>query len=416
LADVRGLRFDMLKASGGKLVELEALRGIAAMIVLLHHFLLLIVPHLHGRNFPDDPIALVRTPLFALVNGSAAVAIFFVLSGFVLTFRAMEGRDWSQLFVGALKRWPRLVPLVVVVNIVSAIFFMLGLYRGSDWFNLDIYGGANAFDQGSSVMGGALTEGLFSTFVSGKSNFNAALWTMHYELFGSLAAYATALVLIFQRSFLRAMATGAAAILIAAILTGEGGIYYAMLVAGTLIARIYLERDALSDAFFAPNRWRVPIVVGIASLAVVLFGYDGYSKPAGFYAFMAPFASPKGEPLIHGVAAVATLVLVLFYDPIRRSLIGSTASWLGRLSFPVYLVHLPILHGLVSPINSSLAARFSTAVVAPATFALFIALTLMAACPLAYFDEWWVRTSRDMTARVRGKLQQVHAWRHRVAD
>ena len=105
----------MLKADHGKLIELEALRGVAAMMVLFHHFLLVIVPRLHGRNFADDPIALVRTPLYALVNGTAAVAIFFVLSGFVLTFRALEERDGRQLLVGVLKRWPRLVPLVAAV-------------------------------------------------------------------------------------------------------------------------------------------------------------------------------------------------------------------------------------------------------------------------------------------------------------
>jgi hypothetical protein len=129
----------MVNPGRRQLVELEALRGIAAMIVFFHHFLLLIAPRLHGRNFPDDPIALVRTPLFALVNGSAAVAVFFVLSGFVLTVGAMEDRDWRQFLIGVLKRWPRLALLVVVVNIASAIFFMLGLYRDSMWFNLHNY-------------------------------------------------------------------------------------------------------------------------------------------------------------------------------------------------------------------------------------------------------------------------------------
>jgi len=54
-----------LRVDRNKLIELEALRGVAAAIVLLHHFLLVIAPRLHGRNFPDDPIGLVRTPLFA---------------------------------------------------------------------------------------------------------------------------------------------------------------------------------------------------------------------------------------------------------------------------------------------------------------------------------------------------------------
>src|SRR5258708_25890968 len=123
----------MLRVGGRKVIELEGLRGVGAMIVVFHHFLVVVAPRLHGRNFPDDPIALVRTPLFALVNGTAAVAIFFVLSGFVLTFRAMEKRDWRQLLVGVLKRWPRLVPFVAAGNILSAIFLMLCLYHDPTW-------------------------------------------------------------------------------------------------------------------------------------------------------------------------------------------------------------------------------------------------------------------------------------------
>jgi peptidoglycan/LPS O-acetylase OafA/YrhL len=278
----------MSEAASRKLMELEALRGVAAVIVLFHHFLLVVAPRLHGRNFPDDPIALVRTPLFALVNGSAAVAIFFVLSGFVLTLRAMEKRDWGQLLTGVAKRWPRLVPLVAIVNILSAIFLMLGLYHDHSWF------GAGIFKPGTSVIGSALIEGVFSTFFTGSTDFNAALWTMHYELFGSFAAYATALLLIFQKSFSRAMVIGTIALLLTATLTGEGGIYYAMLVAGALIARIYLERNTAASALAFMSPWRVPIVLGTVGLVVVLCGYDGYSKPVGFMPLWRPL--PRQQP------------------------------------------------------------------------------------------------------------------------
>ena len=397
----------MAKAGPSKLVELEALRGIAAAVVLLHHFLLQFAPRLHGRNFPDDPIALVRTPLYALVHGSAAVAVFFVLSGFVLTVRALENRDWKQILVGVAKRWPRLVPLVVAVNVLSAIFFLLGLYGNSTWFNIRTDPGASAFEQAITVIGRALKEGLFSTFVSGATDFNSALWTMHYELIGSFAAYATALVLIFQRSFWGAMATGAIAVLLTALCSGEGGVYYAMPVAGVLLARIYLERMALAGTTASLKPWRAAVALSVAAMTIILFGYDGYSKPTGFYAFAAPISSPQAEPLIHGIAAAALLALVLFYDPVRRSLRGTTAALLGRLSFPIYLVHLPILHGLVAPTHAVLVARFDSAVAAPAAFALFITLTLLAAYPLALLDEAWVRHLRDMAGLLTAKLQRA---------
>jgi peptidoglycan/LPS O-acetylase OafA/YrhL len=380
----------MSKVDRGKLIELEALRGVAAMMVLLHHFLLVVAPRLHGRQFPDDPIALVRTPLYALVNGTAAVSIFFVLSGFVLTFRVLEQRDWSRLLVGAFKRWPRLIPLVATVNVLSAIFVMLGLYQDRTWF------GAGAFRQDTFVIASALAEGAFWTFFNGSADFNSSIWTMHYELFGNLVAYATALVMIFQKSFRRAMAIGALVIVLVATTTGKGAFFYAMPVAGVLVARLYVERNVIASALNAFHPWRVPIAVGTAGLAVVLCGYDGYSKPVGFYAFMVHLEWSDTEPLVHGIAAVAMLALVLFCGPIRRSLAGPTAALMGRLSFPIYLVHLPVLIALVSPVHSYMAARFDTAVAAPTAFVLLVTLTLAAAYPLARLDEWWVRKLREL--------------------
>jgi len=244
-------------------------------------------------------------------------------------------------------------------------------------------------------------DGLFTTFFQGSARFNTALWTMHYELFGSFAAYATGLMLIFQKSFARALLLGATTLVLTAIFTGEGGIYYATMISGVLIARIYMESDHLASMLAFLHPWRAPIALVTVALAIVLCGYEGYSRPVGFYAFMAPFASPQLEPVLHGIAAIAILMLVLFCDPIRRRLAGRTAMLLGRLSFPLYLVHLPILLGLVSPIHSKLATRFDAIVAAPMAFVLLATLTLAAAYPLAHLDAWWVGKLRNMAQLIR---------------
>ena len=243
----------MREANHGKLIELEALRGVAAVIVMLHHFLVVVAPRLHGRNFPDDPIALVRTPLFALVNGNAAVSIFFVLSGFVLTLRAMENRDWRQIATGALKRWPRLVPLVVTTNILSAVFLLLGLYQDRTWF------GTGVFDPDTPVIRSALIDGLFTTFFDRQRPLqhgavDHALRAVRQLCCVCDGAHPDFPEIIRARDADRRDHPGGDR----GVDADEGGIYYAMMVSGVLVARIYIERDNVASALAFLHPWRVP--------------------------------------------------------------------------------------------------------------------------------------------------------------
>jgi peptidoglycan/LPS O-acetylase OafA/YrhL len=57
------------------LLPLEAMRGVAAIIVTLYHFSEAFV----HQAFP----LLLGTPGFVLINGDAAVVFFFALSGYV---------------------------------------------------------------------------------------------------------------------------------------------------------------------------------------------------------------------------------------------------------------------------------------------------------------------------------------------
>jgi hypothetical protein len=75
----------------GRLPSLDGLRGVAALIVVVHHTLLT-VPSLSVAYFLDGPAAvrgskawwLSWTPLHLIWAGGEAVIVFFVLSGFVL--------------------------------------------------------------------------------------------------------------------------------------------------------------------------------------------------------------------------------------------------------------------------------------------------------------------------------------------
>ena len=113
-----------------RLVELEALRGLAAIVVLINH-LLGVLSKVNGLRYPHEPLSLYGTPLFAFVNGSAAVVLFFVLSGFFLTVESFRDRSCWSLRMGAFKRRPRLVVPISTVNLMSGALAGSGCYWSS---------------------------------------------------------------------------------------------------------------------------------------------------------------------------------------------------------------------------------------------------------------------------------------------
>lgn len=126
---------------GKRLLQLEPLRGLAAINVFVGHFFLGFTPHAHGLLFPEELGGFIRSPLFAVMNGGSAVMFFFILSGFVLTAKAFEERDARPLGVSALRRWPRLALPTCLVSIAAAVLAILALYAnggvasltGSEW-------------------------------------------------------------------------------------------------------------------------------------------------------------------------------------------------------------------------------------------------------------------------------------------
>ena len=63
--------------------ELDSLRGIAALTVILDHFVAAYVGTLHGLKGPSSRI-ITYFALHLFTAGHEAVLLFFILSGFVL--------------------------------------------------------------------------------------------------------------------------------------------------------------------------------------------------------------------------------------------------------------------------------------------------------------------------------------------
>lgn len=106
-----------------RLAPLDGIRGIAALVVLLHHCLL-VVPSLAARDTGQGYGGFawfVNSPVHIVWAGGEAVVVFFVLSGIVLTLPILRARpfDWLAYYPARLLRL--YLPVVASVLIASAI-------------------------------------------------------------------------------------------------------------------------------------------------------------------------------------------------------------------------------------------------------------------------------------------------------
>lgn len=359
-----------------RLTQLEAVRGIASLVVVLHHFALGFAPGIRLR-FPDG---IAGTPLFCLVNGSAAVTLFFVLSGFVLTRRYFDrGRAGGELAIAAAKRMPRLWVPTTASAILAWLVFSLDLTwnveaarsTGSDWLRLYANAGFPAVYHPDIAMVMEQSVTLFF-HPANPGLVNTNLWTMYFELFGSMLCFAIVWLLLTMdaRRWWSAVPAGITVLALIAVL-GAAALPFLL---GACLARFY-RHDRLSLSMIAG--------IGLALAGLALCGMDGF--------------------VAENLGSVTILFAVLACPSLARGLSGRFGSFLGRYSFPLYLVHLTVILSASSFVFVKLIdTGVDKALVLLGTGAVTLALTFLVAAPFVALEEWWVPTLN----RVAGVVQR----------
>ena len=320
--------------SPGRIKQLDGVRGVAAMIVVVFHFLCLLQPGVVPDMTPT-PVFLADTPVAILWNGPFAVSIFFVLSGFVIA-GAAERRN-ERVITNMVTRYIRLaVPVlasVILAWILLSIFptatVDLGkvLNEPSRWLTYTYQGEIPPLYI-------AVMEGLVTNFLSGESLFNNVLWTMRIELIGSF--------LIFGIYWLSA---GKARMLILAF---TGIVIFVLIepaylafVLGALIHEANIRGLLIKSGNFLPY---------LIFAGGIILGSPGLGTAERWGLPDVPWRLTIGNP--HGLIAVfaAALLIIAIISSSRLGRYFSThlCQWLGRISFSLYLVHVPLLYTLVA--------------------------------------------------------------------
>lgn len=161
-----------------RLKSLDALRGIACFIVLVHHCMLCSQTLCAARVDSSDIWwvgLLAYTPLHAIWAGTECVMLFFILSGFVLTHNT-DSINWRRYYPTRLIRL--YLPSIAAVVYTCLLFLFIGP-RTTDTAVSDYVNGHTSPITATDALMDAI-------LIIAQAKFNTSMWSLAWEVWFSL--------------------------------------------------------------------------------------------------------------------------------------------------------------------------------------------------------------------------------------
>ncbi|KAL2408010.1 hypothetical protein ABEF95_001384 [Exophiala dermatitidis] len=345
-----------------KTAYLDGLRGFASLLVYcLHHegfvHSSLILEngfgwdgHYHLATFPW-----IRT-FFS--GGHYAVAVFFVISGYVLSAKPLaliHSGDHDRLSenVGSalFRRWLRLyIPVIVTTFIVASLPHVFGLksnFEPQQTWRDEIWKWYCEFKNFSFVfrLGG---DPWFS--------YHYHVWSIPFEFRGSICIYTS--LLAFSRCTRSARLWCEVGLIVYFLYIADGA-QFAMFCAGMLLCDLdhlaerqqlprWINLFSVSNSKFKPHLfWTMLFILGVFLGGCPSHHWDPqWLKAApgwGFFASLVPQAVFDYKWFFLFWASLLTVASIPRLPWLKRVFEGRFCQYLGRISFAFYLVHGPVL-------------------------------------------------------------------------
>lgn len=345
-----------------KLDELEALRGLLALWVL--------VAHVTARVISDATIA--KLHFQAILEPLTAVSVFMILSGFVITLLLVREKPSYGSFI--VRRVFRLVPLYLCALAISVLLARVELRTLQDLFmrNAHIY---DAIKVHREALGNFwshlwahvfLLQGLIPDTVLPDSNYTflSQGWSVSLEMQFYLLAPLLVFLVVRRRAVLLALLLAGLAALAVLQLPSVGFLPNQMNWFALGIGSFGLYTSRAHWILRVPARWHdaallllcallyrilhnpLPVIIWLVVLDLLLTAKTGMHTP------------------------LTGLLLRFFHQPLLL--------WLGRISYSVYLLHIPVLYlvfGAVTQLNGHIGGWKFLALALPGTLLATIALS-----------------------------------------
>ncbi|MBF0272938.1 MAG: acyltransferase [Magnetococcales bacterium] len=366
-----------------RLAYLDGLRGWAALAVFLGHLIRRF--GFQYNELPENGLVgklLYKTPFDLLINGSYSVRIFFIISGFSLSYYYFVNHSREKLMEMAFLRIFRLgVPMVCSAVIIDGCLRM-------GWYHTRVI----EPDFWSAVVG-TVTEYLLG-IKQGYSSYNAVFWTMTYEYYASMAIF---FMLMLAGNFF--FWKRALIYLVLGVLLRDS-IYLGFLL-GVFLCDLTVNfeiQEKLKKRVSCLVFHRIEFVVFLSYLSI-------FTVLKQFPRLWSVLAYLIGENLFEYIMLFFLVVMATLNGKYSRFLSNSVSGMLGKLSLSLYFVHMPVIYTFSMWLHGSIAPWFEDPVMAAMTT---IGVTLPVTFFLSYL--FWAIIEARLVRSVLSSLRQWFGW------
>lgn len=353
---------------------LDSVRGIAALVVVVYHFI--------NWDYKDKLSVKLASIVF---NGADAVAFFFVLSGFVLSYKYLVLKRRLDIGKFYVNRFFRLWPAFFVTVVVNALYHNwegMSLHKLADLFVFNKY----AFWQEALL----IRPTRFVYYVPG--------WTLVIELvmsffvpFAVIIGYKNPKNLWWLAGFFFFMTAGVFGM----------GMFIDHFTYGVLIAAYYLFITSPSFKQTKVYKYRYAFILA----GVVLFSMRPLEKLFHFgWFYDEVIYKYLGYEVFYfsGLGSFILLVFIIQSKKLHGILEHSILRFFGKISYGIYLMHWLVVTYIFSN-RQQLSSYFPGEKVAfAALFVICIAVTVLLAVIIYHFIEMpFIRLGKRITAKMK---------------
>lgn len=339
---------------------IDGLKGLACIFIIFHHFLMGYYPAAYSGDYAYShmasgaDVAFAQSPLAFFTIGDFWVSIFCLISGFIIANQVWKMTEDKQFSKALLKRYPRLMLPVLCISIFVFIMLQVGLFYNSQAAALTRSEWLDMFYHDKSGVIELLTDSLIDDwFVGMRLIYSNAFWMLKDLFMGSFVAYI--LAAMGKEKKKRMFVVYLFVSLIYLSINSRMADFALGVLAAFLFAQLGQIFGPVKEKEKSNNRSWPVIMIGILLLVIgfLLGAYPVECIPTNGYRYLLPiqnFLYGRLTPYLfyHKLAAFSLVLGIGMLSQVQKILGSKVCCFLGKISYAVYLIHIPVLFSLTA--------------------------------------------------------------------